>query len=69
MKIEFINRYLAGNIKACKKCGEIIKEKSPYYIIGDNYDDCGDFCPDCAAVILANWAEKKSNGEVYFFSV
>lgn len=71
MKIEFINRYFVKEkqFKICRKCSAVMPEKSFYFVIGDNYDDAGDFCPCCAAVMLANCLEKRLPREVFFFNI
>lgn len=60
MKIEFINRYIVKQkqIQICRKCGAVMPEKSFYFIIGDNYDNAGDFAPtaprSCWQIALKN---------------
>ena len=69
MKIDFINRCFSKKMTVCHKCGKVIAEKEFFYIMGDNYDKAADFCPDCAAWILSNLAEKRSNGDIYFHDI
>jgi ribosomal protein S27AE len=71
MKIELINRHIVKQkqIKICRKCGAVMPEKSFYFVIGDNYDNAGDFCPSCTAVMLANCLERRLPGHVYFWDV